>query len=815
MGFSHHTAGILKMNKTINWATIATPLDVRDIFPPRKFIRRWLGWEQISSGVIFDCELNDGGRVEYRVDVIQPDVIRLRWNLERVNEHPSDMLVQNPLPMATFELTETNDMLVLTTAALRMEFPREWQVRAYEGERLFFSERTDDRAYGPGFEVPPSGYDIAADNSLSARLSAAVRPGESFYGLGEKFTALDKWGQEHIFWATDSGNVSSYRSYKNIPLLLSSQGYGLFIHSSYPMVFRMGSESNITYSVHLAEAQFDAFLILGPKFKDILSRYADLTGHAPVPPKWSFGFWISRAGYRSQSEVETVVREMRARGFPCDVLSLDPWWQGNGPWCTYEWDKQTFPDPQGMMAWMREQGIRTCLWVTPYLPVGTPLYAEAAAKGFLIHASNGSPAPVIEAFAGDELGAVDFTNSAAVTWWQEKLARLMDMGVSVFKTDFGEQAPVDAVYADGRGGLEMHNLYPLLYNRAAFELTQSKNGRGLVWGRSAYAGSQRYPVQWGGDSYSTLDQLSSQLRGLLSYGLSGVPFCSHDVGGFDYSPRFFDNTHHVDFNESYDPALQTDYPKDSVVYIRWLQAGVFSSHLRAHGKQAREPWTYGAEAEAIAHRYLELRYRLLPYAYTQAVKSTQSGLPVVRPMVLDFQDDPTTQRLDTQYMFGDSFLVAPVLNHDNVVQVYLPKGKWVDFWSKQVIDGGQWLKLTPSLDTLPLWVRGGEILPLGPAQDFVDQKPLDPLTLELYAPQGHRELVIEDEDRPAIPVSYKRRGKKLVVKVGGTPGMVEVILYGVRAVSAHCGDSPLPLSTDGAKAQLDGRGGFKIIFTLK
>lgn len=803
------------MNKSVDWASIATPLDVRDIFPPRQFIRRWRSWQPTSSGVIFDCELSGGGRVEYRVDVIQPEVIRLRWNLERVDERPSDILAQHPLPSAPCELTEANDRLGLATTAMRMEFPRDWQIRAYNGERLYFSERTDDRAYGPGFEVPPSGYDLARDNQLSARLSVAVRPGESFYGLGEKFTALDKWGQEHTFWVTDSGNVSSYRSYKNIPLLLSSQGYGLFIHSSYPMVFRLGSESNITYSVHIAEPQFDAFLILGPQFKDILRRYADLTGCAPMPPKWSFGFWISRAGYRSQSEVENVVSEMRARGFPCDVLSLDPWWQGNGPWCTYKWDRQAFPDPQQMMAEMREQGIRTCLWITPYLPVGTPLYAEAVAQGFLIRAPNGSPAPVLEAFAGDALGAVDFTNPTAATWWQGKLANLMEMGAAVFVTDFGEQAPVDAVYADGRGGLEMHNLYPLLYNRTAFELSRSKNGRGLVWGRSAYAGSQRYPVQWGGDSYSTLDQLASQLRGLLSYGLSGVPFCSHDVGGFDYSPHFFDDTQHVDFNESYDPNLQGQYPKDPVVYVRWLQVGVFSSHLRAHGKQAREPWTYGAEVEAIAHRYLELRYRLLPYIYTQAVNSAQSGLPLARPLLLDFQDDPTTQRLDTQYMFGESFLVAPVLSPDNAVQVYLPQGQWVDFWSKAVVNGRQWLKLAPALEILPLWVRGGEILPLGPAQDYVDQKLLDPLTLELYAPQGSRSILIVDEDRPSIPVSYKQRGKKLVLKVGSTPGMVEVVLYGVQAVSASCDDAPLPLSAGGAKVQLDGREGCEIVFTLK
>ena len=265
--------------------------------------------------------------------------------------------------------------------------------------------------------------------------------------------------------------MSSRRSYKNVPFFMSTAGYGVFVHSSFPMVYRMGSESALTYSFHIEADRLDYFLIYGPELKRVLERYADLTGHAPVPPKWSFGFWLSRAGYRSRAEVEAVARELRRRDFPADVISLDPWWMGDGPWCTYRWDEKTFPRPAEMIRLLRAQGLRTCLWVTPYVPVRTALYAEGAAQGYFIRKADGKPAPVMEAFAGSELAAVDFTNSqAAVPGITGKLAALLDQGVAVFKTDFGEQAPLDAAYADGRGGLEMHNLYPLLYNRAVFEL---------------------------------------------------------------------------------------------------------------------------------------------------------------------------------------------------------------------------------------------------------------------------------------------------------------------------------------------------------
>ncbi|MHB8135453.1 MAG: TIM-barrel domain-containing protein [Anaerolineaceae bacterium] len=806
------------MNKQIDWNSIAAPLDVRNVYSPRYFIRKWLTYQSSPQGIIFSCELANGYLIDYYVDVIQADVIRFRMNAFGLKESPSDILLQTTFPPYKFVLLESEELVTLVTDRLRVEFPRTWQITVFDDPRpgfgnVFFSERTDDRAYGPGFEVAPSGYDLGENNKHYIRESVSVRPGESFYGLGEKFTSLDKWNQEIPLWAVDSGNVSSYRSYKNVPFLLSSTGYGLFIHSSYPMLFRMGSESTITYSVHIEDSQLDMFLIYGPSFKHILKRYSELTGFAPIPPKWSFGFWISRAGFRSRMEVESVIQEMRKRGFPCDVLSLDPWWMGEGPWCSYEWDEEQFPNPAEMIQWMKSQGIRICLWIHPYVPKGSPLYLEGKGLGFFIKKESGDISSVVEAFSGNDLGAVDFTNPKAIAWWQSKLEILHDMGVSVFKTDFGEQAPIEALYHDGRSGLEMHNIYPLLYNRTAFELSKKKFGRGLVWGRSAYAGSQRYPVQWGGDSYSTLDQLSCQVRALIGYGLSGIPFCSHDVGGFDYSPHFFDDTYNVDFKESYNDSIKDTYPKDAEVYIRWLQVGVFSSHIRAHGKQAREPWTYGEEVESISKKFLRLRYRLLPYIYSQAVISSRTGLPMVRPMLLEFQEDRNTQRLDLQYMFGESFLVAPVFTHEHIVDVYLPNGTWIDYWTKEMIEGGIWLKVDAPLETLPLWVREGSIIPYGPDIDFVEQEVSNKRTIEIFAPIRSAETIIEDEDRQSIHVSYQKTKSNLFVNFEQHSGETQLRVFGLKINSAILDGNSLALNSiqNGCELSFEKNGSVKII----
>ncbi len=267
------------------------------------------------------------------------------------------------------------------------------------------------------------------------------------------------------------------------------------------------------------------------------------------------------------------------------------------------------------------------------------------------------------------------------------------------------------------------------------------------------------------------------------------------MGGFDYSPHFFDDTYDVDFKESYNDSIKYSFPKDSEVYVRWLQVGVFSSHLRAHGKQAREPWTYGDEVEHISLKYLKLRYRLIPYIYSQAVNCTQNGLPMVRPMLLEFQDDRNTQKLDLQYMFGESFLVAPVLTRDHQVDVYLPQGVWVDYWTKQRVEGGQWLKVVAPLECLPLWVRGGSIIPYGPDKDFVEQKSENELTLEIYAPHEAGQTTIYDEDIVETMVSYQRLNAELILKIDKFSGIGRVRLFDVNIETAQQENKNLVLGT--------------------
>ncbi len=776
------------MNRLPRWCEFVQPLDYTTQHASPNSLARWTSCEKIPTGLRFECETALGQTAIVRLDVIFADTLRLRLNPGEIQDKPSDMLLSTDFGGAAFELEIRDTQINLLTGRLRVEIPQfPWGLRIFDraGENPlpFFSQQNEDRAYGPGFEVPPIGFDADAQSRITTWESVAVAPGEAFYGFGERFSNLNRWGQELKFWAVDSGSVTSYRAYKNVPFFMSTAGYGVFVHSSFPMVFRMGSESNASYSFHILDHQLDYFITRGPSFKKILQTYTKLTGRAPVPPKWSFGFWISRCMYMSREEVETVARQMRARRFPCDVISIDPYWMGEPPWCSYEFDESAFPEPAEMIRNLREQHLRTCLWITPYVPKGLPIYEQARTHGFLALGTDGEPARVLEAFAGRDLACLDVTNPAGLAWFQDKLRKLLELGVATFKTDFGEQSPIDASYHDGRTGLEMHNLYPMLYNKAVFELTEAYFGRGLVWGRAGYAGSQRYPVQWGGDSYACFPQMTGQLRGLLGYGLSGVPFCSHDVGGFDYPPHAFDC------------GELSDCERDAEVYIRWLQFGVFSSHLRAHGKQPREPWEYGDEAAEIALIYLKLRYRLLPYIYSEAVRSSQSSLPMARPLVLEYQDDPNTENIDLQYLFGTDFLVAPMLTRSNRRRVYLPRGDWFDFWTKDKFAGGGWIEVEAPLETLPLWVRAGAVIPFGPEMDYVDQRPLDPLTLELYAPAQSGESVIFDEDHPEIRVRYSFSGNALALEVENPPKNVEIRWFGAEVSQIIFNQQSLTIET--------------------
>ncbi len=753
--------------------------------PHGPYIRRWRTFERVAAGLRFQVETNIGGTAEVEITAPFADVVRVRFSPLRLAETADRLLVPGH-PAAGFSLDESADRVSLSTQRLTIQIIREpWQVRMADvAGRVFWQERVDDTKHnGRTFECAPIGWTGDASTETCLRETIALAPDEKLYGFGERFVPINQRGLQFESWMDDAGGVSSQRAYKNVPFFLSSQGYGVFINTTRRIHYCLGSQSTISAMFEVTGSELDYFVIAGPMPGDIIRRYWDLTGQPSVPPYWTFGFWSSRYGYRNRAGVEEVADGYRARHIPCDVIHLDPWWMG-GPdrWCTLVWDTQAFPDPAGLIARLRQQGFRVSLWINPYVPQGTPLFEEGLAEGYFVAHPKGGP----YLHAGWEEGMpptafVDFTNPRSVVWWQAKLKPLLDMGVATFKTDFGEWAPEDGVYHDGTPGAEAHNLYPLLYNRAVFELVNAhSDGRGVVWARSATAGSQRYPVHWGGDPRTTFDHMAATLRGGLNLGLSGFPFWSHDIGGFARDSQ---------------PAL----------YTRWAQFGLFSSHARAQGQTAREPWAFGAEAEDTFRRYAQLRYRLLPYIYSMAVEATHTGRPVLRALLFDYPDDPTTHTLDLQYLFGDSFLVAPVFAEQADMPVYLPAGSWIDYWTGAAYDGPGWITTRAPLDTLPLFVKHGAIIPLGPEINHTGERPLEALTLDIY-PATAGDLSLYTEDEPPIQVAYQNRDGELVLSVDGYRGSLRVWLNGIRQTG--------PARLQNGASLMPNHDGRRVMFTL-
>ncbi len=525
---------------------------------------------------------------------------------------------------------------------------------------------------------------------------------EHFYGFGEKFGPLDKLGQEVLLWHTDSLSASSAKSYKSIPFFMSTAGYGLYLNTSAKCRFLMGSYHYKAYQIICHDAELDYFFFYGPEMKKILARYTDITGKTPMLPRWSFGTWMSKNSYRTQEELLSVAHKMREKQIPCDVIHLDVGWFEHDWMCDYEFSKKRFPDPKAMTAELEELGYHLSVWQLPYFKKENKLYPEAKRQHLFARRPDG------EVSTPEADGVLDLSNPQTVEWYQGKLKQLLDRGVSVIKVDFGESTEEDAVYNNGMSGRQMHNLYPLLYNRTAFEITEQVTGEGIIWARSAWAGSQRYPLHWGGDSGSDFHGMYHSLRGGLSFGMSGFVFWSHDVGGY--------------YGET-----ETD------VYVRWAQMGMFSSHMRMHGTSSREPWMFGKEAEKIFLHYARLRYRLLPYIWRQAEECVAMSIPMVSALLLEFTSDRNTWRLDDQYMFGHSLLVAPVFNRRPTRKVYLPQGpRWYDFWTDEVTAGGKWVEIDVPLDIMPLFVRGGSVLETGPVLNYTGEKEIDRLELHYF-----------------------------------------------------------------------------------
>ena len=523
-----------------------------------------------------------------------------------------------------------------------------------------------------------------------------AEPDESFVGTGERFAKMDLSGRTFQLRNQDGQGVNNRRTYKNIPFYLSSELYGVFLHTTSFAKFSLADHSTRSAQILVEEPLLDLFLIGGDDVEQILFGYRQLTGFPSMPPLWSFGTWMSRMTYFSADEVNDICDRMRTEGYPCDVIHLDTGWFKTDWLCEWKFNDERFPDPKKFIGDLREKGYRISLWQLPYISYNAEQYEEADANDYISKSErkiSGSSNFSVQDYAG----TIDFTYDKATEWYKGLLKKLLDMGVSCIKTDFGEDIHLDAEY-HSMTPEKLHNLYPLLYQKAAYEVTQEATGEGVIWARAGWAGCQRYPIHWGGDSACSWDGLAGSLKGGLHIGLSGFGFWSHDVPGFHGVPNF----------------MNSILPED--IYVRWTQFGVFSSHLRYHGSHEREPWHYPNIA-SIIKKWLQLRYRLIPYILEQSQKTTQTGYPVLRALLMQHPDDKTCWHIDDQYYFGDNMLVAPIMNSENRRDIYLPEGQWVNFFTKEVFEGKQWLKnMEVPLDEMPVFVKQGAAIPMYPEE---------------------------------------------------------------------------------------------------
>ncbi|MGW9049770.1 alpha-xylosidase [[Kitasatospora] papulosa] len=604
-------------------------------------------------------------------------------------------------PVATTRRDGAVTELTSGPLTLRMDGDGPWGITFLDGDGKRLT-RVDPK--GTAFATTPDGV-----HHMIAQLALDV--GENVYGLGERFTPYVKNGQTVDIWQADGG-TSSELAYKNIPFYLSSRGYGVFVNHPGKVSFEVGSESVGQVQFSVEDQSIEYYVVAGPTPKDVLSRYTALTGRPALPPAWSFGLWLTTSFCTSYDEatVTSFVDGMAERGIPLSVFHFDCFWMREYQWSDFLWDPEVFPDPEGMLARLKERGLRVSMWINPYIAQKSALFAEGAEHGYLVRRPNG------DIWQWDlwqpGMALVDFTNPAARAWYDDKLRALLDQGVACFKTDFGERIPTDVVWHDGSDPERMHNYYAQIYNRTVFELLERERGAGeaVLFARSATAGGQQFPVHWGGDCFASFTAMAESLRGGLSLSLSGFGFWSHDIGGFEGTP---------------DPA----------VFKRWLAFGLLSSHSRLHGNVSyRVPWEFGEEAVDVARKFTLLKHRLMPYLYGVAAEAHRTGVPMMRPMLAEFPGDPASRTLDRQYMLGPDLLVAPVFTEDGEVEYYVPEGTWTSLLTGERVTGPAWRHETHGFDSVPLLVRDGAVLPWGADDQRPDGDWLEGLTLRVFGP---------------------------------------------------------------------------------
>jgi alpha-D-xyloside xylohydrolase len=649
--------------------------------PSLSFEKIDLNFTRTRANEFPGTEYDENPSLPFSITFVSPRTIRLRIGSRSPMPADADsLMLAGPLPKdSSWRVEETKDAISYTSTSGRVRLVKNpWRLEFLDnaGKLLTRTMNMGDTTKSFSQPVPFSFVRRAMDLGRSMAASFQLSPEEKIFGCGESFTRLNKRGQKVVLFTRDAMGAQTGRMYKPIPFFMSSNGYGMFVHTSAPVTFDFGQAFDESTVIYSGDEFLDLFVFLGNP-KEILSEYTGATGRSPVPPLWSFGLWMSRITYNSEDQVRDVAAKLRQYRIPCDVIHLDTGWFETDWRSNYQFSKTRFRDPARMISDLRRQGFHISLWQLPYFTSKNELYQKAVEAGYTVRNEAGT-------LPYDDV-ILDFSNPEAVKWYQGLLAGLLKMGVGAIKVDFGEGAPVGGQYASGRTGFYEHNLYPLRYNKAVAEITKQVTGESIIWARSAWAGSQRYPLHWGGDAENTDSAMAATLRAGLSFGLSGFTYWSHDAGGFVKRA-----------------------PRD--LYRRWLGFGVLTSQTRCHGAPPREPWEYDEALVEDFRRAVELKYSLMPYIYAQAVDSSAHGYPMLRALFFEYPDDPGSWLVDDEYMFGSDLLVAPLIEEGSERNVYLPPGAWIDYQTSKIYRGG-WQRIGAGQIPVVLLVKDHSVIP--------------------------------------------------------------------------------------------------------
>lgn len=690
----------------------------------------------------FTAYVNDP-ELRFSIDFVSPRTVRVRMLTTPVEpkDETSLMLAKEPGKDSSWKGTETGNAVTYANANGSITIEKNpWRIvlRDAKGKIMTQTRTLHDNDSTQAKIVPFNFIKRGSDNSRSINPVFSLAPNEKIFGCGESFGPLNKVGQKVHLFVTDPQGPETDQQYKPIPFFMSNRGYGMFMHTSAPVTCDFGATNINVNKLFMGDETMDFFVFFGEP-KDILNEYTEIVGKPGMPPLWSFGTWMSRITYFSQKDGYDVAENLRKHKIPSDVIHFDTGWFETDWQCDYQFAPNRFSDPQLMLDDLKKKGFHTCLWQLPYFTPKNRFFSELIEKDLYVKNGKGE--------LPYEDVVLDFSNLNTVKWYQDKLANLIKMGVGAIKVDFGEAAPFNGIYASGKSGFYEHNLYPLRYNKAVADIIKDVHGENIIWARSAWAGSQRYPLHWGGDAENTDMGMLGTLRGGLSFGLSGFSFWSHDIGGF-----------------------VTSTPEE--LYRRWLPMGFLCSHTRAHGAPPTEPWLYNEGFLKAFRQNAELKYKLMPYVYAQAKECTEKGLPMMRALFVEYPHDAGAWLVEDEYLFGSQMLVAPMMESGSERDVYLPEGKWIDYQTGKTYAGG-WHTIQTGTIPAVILVRDGSVLPHIKLAQNTDEMDWSQLELKIYASDATEAtgLVCLPSDNQLHPLTVSVKGHQ--VKADGLEGKVK------------------------------------------